>query len=166
MAAKKSAAKVEDVGTPADTGEGGRSVQQYFVEQDQTPGSRRNPLKVLPSGGVADLVTPVQACRTINGIAGKLMFDPAALYRDCGNTAPSAYELEPGQIRFSLSECEAFAKAWQSRKAEDARLKAEEEEWKAENARFLAEKEAEARSARLAGQVVDLPPGPDQDYAA
>ena len=79
-------------------GDGGVSVQQYFTEQDQVEGSRGNPKKSAPPGGVGDLISAVDACRLINSRAGYLMFDPAAIYRDAGKTAPSVFELEAGAI--------------------------------------------------------------------
>ena len=143
MAAKKSDdAKVEDQGQPGPgsaLGDGGTSVSQYFQEQDQTEGSRRNPKRTAPPEGESDLITSVEACRLINARAGYLMYDPPGLYRDAGRSAPAVHEVHPGALRFSRKECAAFIDEWMKRKEQRARLKAEEAAFAAEAAEFSAE---------------------------
>lgn len=138
MAAKKSES-VEGEGAPGPGsafGDGGVSVQGYFQQADQKEGSRRNPKQTLPPKGESDLVSTVEACKLMNGVVGYLMYDPAALYRDAGNTAPSVHEVAAGALRFSKSECLEFAQEWKKRKAERARLKAEEAEFASETEAF------------------------------
>ncbi len=89
-----------------------------------------------PSGGASDLISTVEACKLMNAAVGYLMYDPAGLYRDAGKSAPSVHELSPGELRFSRAECVAFAKEWKKRKAERARLKAEEAAFAEENREF------------------------------
>lgn len=164
MAAKKSKDRVEDAGTPAQGEDGGITVQQYFAEQDQVEGTRRNPKKTAPPKGGEDLITAVEACVLINGITRALTFDPAALYRDCGNTAPAAHELSPGEIRFSRDECGKFAKAWVAKREARARLKAEE----ATAAKEMAQFYAEPSPVDPKRDQFNLPDnaGPETDYAA
>lgn len=142
MAAKKSEdTKVEAQGDPGPgsaLGDGGVSVAQYFQEQDQAEGSRKNPKRKAPPAGESDLISSVEACKLINRGAGYLMYDPPGLYRDAGRSAPSVHEVKPGELRFSRQECQAFIDEWVKRKDERRRLKLEEEAFKAELAEFQA----------------------------
>ena len=144
MAAKKSDVDekpVEGQGEPGPgsaLGDGGISVSGYFQEQDKIPGSRRNPKRETPAAGETDLISTVEACKLINARAGYLMYDPPGLYRDAGASAPSVHEINPGELRFSRSECVAFIDEWLKRKAERAREKAEADQFKAELAEFQA----------------------------
>ena len=140
MAAKKSE-PVESKGAPSPgsaMGDGGKSVQGYFQEQDQVEGTHKNPKRSLPANGEPDLISTVEACKLMNQTMGYLMYDPAGLYRDCGKSAPAAHEIESGALRFSRSECSEFADEWKRRKAERKRIKAEEAAFAAENAEFQA----------------------------
>ncbi|MCR9093447.1 MAG: hypothetical protein NXI30_04465 [bacterium] len=164
MAAKKSKADVpvEEEGTPDPSGaqEGGLSVERYFNEQDQVPGSRRNPLKTAPRRGEGDLISTVEACRLINDRAKYLMFDPAALYRDAGKTAPSAHELSPGDLRFSREECIKYVDEVLARREARQRLKAEE----AAAAKEMAEFYGEQNKSPNPGAKVE-PGAQSQDFA-